>query len=156
MSPRFVVHEHTAVKAGWHHDLRLERNRALKSWAVPKGVPESPGIRRLAIRVEDHALGYVRFEGEITEGYGAGQVTVWDLGTYEAKSWSRTKIEVTVHGKRLQGDYILRWMPKMKNWLLWKLPDSGAPCNAIDNTKPGGVARLWANVRRVLSHVRMP
>jgi bifunctional non-homologous end joining protein LigD len=117
----FVIHEHEALRAGWHHDLRLERNGVLKSWAVPKGVPEESRVRRIAIPVEDHVLSYGKFKGKIPEGqYGAGEVRIWDRGTYEVKSWSDTKIEVTFHGKRLSGDYILRWMEAMNRWLLWK------------------------------------
>ena len=68
---KFVIHEHEALRAGWHHDLRLERDGVLKSWAVRKGVPEETGIRRRAVMVEDHALEYGQFEGEIPHGYGA-------------------------------------------------------------------------------------
>ena len=93
----------------------------LKSWAVPRGVPEELGIRRVATSVEDHALSYGKFEGNIPKGrYGAGRVRIWDHGTYETKFWGNTKIEVTLHGKRLSGEYILRWMEKMNSWLLWK------------------------------------
>ncbi len=118
---KFVIHEHEALRAGKHHDLRLERDGVFKSWALPKGVPEEPGVRRLAAPVEDHALSYGEFEGKIPRGhYGAGEVTIWDQGTYETKSWSNTKIEVTFHGKKLHGEYVLRWMEKMNVWLLWK------------------------------------
>lgn len=118
---KFVIHEHKALKAGWHHDLRLERNGVLKSWALPKGVPENSGVRRVAISVEDHALSYREFEGKIPEGqYGAGKVRIWDKGAYDTKYWSDKKIEVTFHGKRLSGDYIFRWMKKMNSWLIWK------------------------------------
>ena len=100
---------------------RLERNGVLKSWAVRKGVPEEVGVRRLATQVEDHALSYASFQGKIPKGqYGAGRVKIWDRGTYETKSWSRKKIEVMFYGKKLWGDYILRWMDAMNNWLLWK------------------------------------
>ena len=117
----FTVQEHAALKAGLHHDLRLERDGVLKSWAVPKGMPEKSGVRRLAALVEDHDLLYAFWEGEIPEGqYGAGKVSIWDVGTYETKSWSDTKVELAFHGKRLDGEYMLRWMEGMGNWLLWK------------------------------------
>ncbi len=118
---QFVIHEHEALVAGWYHDLRLERNGVFRSWALPKGVPEEPGVRRLAVSVEDHALSYGKFEGKIPGGqYGTGKVTIWDHGTYETKSWSDTKIEVAFHGKKLHGEYVLRWIEKMNRWLLWK------------------------------------
>ncbi len=117
---KFVIHEHKALSAGWHHDLRLERNGVLKSWAVRKGVPEEAEVRRRAVLVEDHDLGYAKFEGEIPYGYGAGKVRIWDRGTYETKFWGDTKIEVAFHGKRLRGEYVLRWIERIKCWLLWK------------------------------------
>ena len=118
---KFTVHEHDAHRAGLHHDLRLERDGVLKSWAVTKGIPEESGVRRRAVMVEDHSLGYGDFEGEIPAGqYGAGKVTIWDRGTYETKFWGDIKVEVTFHGQRLHGDYILRWMEALNCWLLWK------------------------------------
>ena len=118
---KFVVHEHEALKAGWHHDLRLERNGVFKSWALSKGVPEKSGVRRRAVLVEDHALSYGKFEGDIPVGqYGAGKVRIWDSGKYETLFWDDTKIELMFQGKRLRGEYILRWMQKVKCWLMWK------------------------------------
>jgi DNA ligase D-like protein (predicted ligase)/DNA ligase D-like protein (predicted 3'-phosphoesterase) len=102
----FVIQEHHATHL--HYDMRLERDGVLKSWAVPKGVPETVGGKHLAVAVEDHPLEYGTFEGEIPKGeYGAGTVSIWDSGTYDTKHWDDDKIEVTLHGKRLNGPYVL-------------------------------------------------
>ncbi len=116
---RFVVQEHHARNLHW--DFRLEMEGALKSWAVPKGVPEKISIKRLAIQVEDHELDYIDFEGEIPEGqYGAGTVKIWDSGTYELESESEKAVSFILNGKRLKGRYSLVHL-KEKQWLIIKL-----------------------------------
>jgi len=116
---RFVVQEHHASHLHW--DFRLEKDGVLKSWAVPKGVPEKKLIKRLAIQVDDHELDYIDFEGTIEEGeYGAGSVKIWDSGTYELESESTKTIVFDLKGKRLTGKYSLVHL-KDKQWLLIKL-----------------------------------
>jgi bifunctional non-homologous end joining protein LigD len=111
----YSVQEHHASHL--HYDLRLERDGVLKSWAVPKGIPEDSS-RRLAIEVEDHPLDYAFFEGEIPEGqYGAGTVKLWDRGTYETISWGEKEIEIRIHGERIRGVYALVKLSG-KNWLM--------------------------------------
>jgi bifunctional non-homologous end joining protein LigD len=103
---RFVIHEHHATRLHW--DLRLERDGALASWAVPKGLPEAPGENHLAVAVEDHPLEYLDFEQEIPKGqYGAGSVAIWDRGTYECLKWEPRKVEVALHGERVDARYAL-------------------------------------------------
>jgi bifunctional non-homologous end joining protein LigD len=117
----FVVQEHHARRL--HFDLRLEREGVLKSWAVPKGIPVVPGEKHLAVAVEDHPLDYGHFEGTIPEGqYGAGTVSIWDNGTYDTKHWDPDKIEVTLHGHRITGPYVLvRFKRAGKNeWLFFR------------------------------------
>ena len=120
----FVLHEHFSQHR--HFDFRLERNGVLASWAVPKGLPEKPGERRLAIQVEDHPLSYGSFEGTIPEGeYGAGEVKIADAGTYETLEWTDERIEVVLHGKTHAGKYVLLRFRKAgeKNWLVLKGKD---------------------------------
>lgn len=96
--PRFVIQEHHARRL--HYDLRLERDGVLKSWAVPKGVPESPATNHLAVQTEDHPMEYLVFEGTIPEGqYGAGSMTVWETGTYETEKWRDDEVIVTLAGR---------------------------------------------------------
>ncbi len=116
---RFVVQEHHASHL--HYDFRLEmpeknesKNFTLKSWAVPKNVPDKIGIKRLAIQVEDHDVNYIDFEGVIEEGnYGAGEVKIWDSGTYDLISFkldenrSPKEIIFLLLGKKLKGEYAL-------------------------------------------------
>lgn len=103
---RFVIQEHDATRLHW--DLRLEHDGALASWALPKGVPEEPKDNRFAARTEDHPLEYLDFDGEIPKGqYGAGTMKIWDRGTYETLKWEPRKIEVALHGERLDARYAL-------------------------------------------------
>ncbi len=116
---RFVVQEHHSSHLHW--DFRLEKDAVLKSWAVPKGVPEEKAVKRLAIQVEDHDLGYIDFEGVILEGrYGAGTVKIWDSGEYELESETSKRMVFNLIGNRLNGSYSLVHL-KEKQWLLIKL-----------------------------------
>jgi|SRR3989344_1640891 len=121
--PIFVVHEHHATHLHW--DFRLESGGVLKSWAIPKSPPLYPGIKRLAIQVEDHDKSYANFQGEITEGYGKGIVRIWDSGNYSLESKKPTKWVFILQGKRMKGKYVLlktKYGAKPdKSWLLMKI-----------------------------------
>lgn len=120
----FVIHEHHARRL--HYDLRLEKDGVLKSWAVPKGPPQTSGDRRLAVQVEDHPLEYGKFEGTIPEGqYGAGTVKIWDRGLYESLVWEKDKIEFIMKGEKMEGRYVLVKFKKAEknNWLFFKAGD---------------------------------
>ncbi len=115
---RFVIQKHQATHL--HYDFRLEMDGVLKSWAVPKEPPTKSGVKRLAVQVEDHALDYMDFEGTIPEGmYGAGTVEIWDKGTYTLKTRRENKIEITLQGSKLKGDYVLIRF-RNKNWLFFR------------------------------------
>ncbi len=135
-SLRFVVQKHRASHL--HYDFRLEADGVLKSWAVPKGPTLDPAERRLAMHVEDHPLDYRDFEGVIPQGnYGAGQVIVWDRGTYKlaegvspSAEIRRGKIKFILRGRKLKGMFTLvRMRPRdgsQNAWLLIK--DRDAAC----------------------------
>jgi bifunctional non-homologous end joining protein LigD len=116
---RFVVHEHHARSLHW--DLRLEHDGVLVSWAIPKGIPPDPKSNRLAVHVEDHPLSYIDFAGEIPVGsYGAGEVRIWDAGTYETHKFRNDEVIVTFHGERLRGKYVL-FQTDGKNWMIHRM-----------------------------------
>jgi bifunctional non-homologous end joining protein LigD len=132
----FVVQEHHA--RSHHFDFRLEMDGVLVSWAVPKGIPEDTGSNRLAVHVEDHPVEYGSFEGEIPKGnYGAGKVAIWDQGNWEPlegawkRDFAKGKFKFILHGKRLDGPYLLARMKEEPNWLLRKLDPATHPTGTI-------------------------
>jgi bifunctional non-homologous end joining protein LigD len=137
--PIFVVQRHDARRL--HYDFRLERDGALASWAVPKGIPLQPGQQRLAVHVEDHPLEYAEFEGEIPQGqYGAGTVEIWDRGTYELVEEKRNGgLTVRLHGERLDGTWALipaKLDGDPKNWLLIRKKEEGAASGPVRDYPP--------------------
>lgn len=131
MRKRFVIHEHHATRL--HFDLRLEIGGVLKSWAVPKGVSMNPQEKRLAVAVPDHSIGYIGFEGRLTEGtYGAGEVRIWDKGEFETendalKQLEKGKLIFTFYGEKLKGEFtLLKMWNQEKNWLIIKAKDEYA------------------------------
>jgi bifunctional non-homologous end joining protein LigD len=100
--PVFCIQQHHARRL--HHDVRFERDGVLVSFAVPKRLPEQPGVRHLAVNTEDHPMEYLTFSGRIPEGeYGAGEVRLFDLGTYEPLEVEDGKWTVRLHGSRYRG-----------------------------------------------------
>jgi len=141
----FVVQEHHA--RALHYDFRLEMDGVLKSWAVPKGPSMNPHDHRLAVHVEDHPYSYRTFEGTIPEGnYGAGEVSIWDKGTYEPRMETKTPekallrelkdghITFILHGEKLNGEFALIKTDmggNEKSWLLVKKGDSYASTTGV-------------------------
>ena len=110
---RFVVQRHRARRV--HYDLRFEIDGVLVSWAVPNGPTLDPAVKRLAVHVEDHPIEYLDFEGVIPRGeYGAGDVIVWDIGTWEphgtddpAAAVAAGDFHADVQGRKLRGRLVL-------------------------------------------------
>ena len=142
----FVVQEHHARRLHW--DFRLERDGVLVSWALPKGVPDDPGVNHLAVHTEDHPLEYAGFHGEIPRGeYGGGAVTIWDHGTYEVLKWDEREVKVSLHGERLSGGYVL-FATGGKNWMIHRerlpLPATLTPMLAAPGEPPSRDLGAWA------------
>jgi bifunctional non-homologous end joining protein LigD len=154
--PAFVIQKHNASRL--HYDFRLEVDGVLASWAVPKGPSLDPKQKRLAVHVEDHPMDYAYFEGAIPKGeYGAGQVIVWDKGTYRDlrdepvdEGIEKGHISVWLEGEKLRGGWSLQRM-EGKNWLLVKRSDEFAnPKLDITEERPESVlsGRTIEDLRR--------
>src|SRR4051812_9541177 len=140
---RFVVQEHHATRLHW--DLRLEHEGTLASWAVPNGIPDDPKRNRKAVRTEDHPLEYLDFHGEIPKGqYGAGTMTIWDRGTYEAEKWRDDEVIATFTGERLRGRYALIRTGKddAKDWLMHRMDPPEDP--DAEPMPEGGIVPMLA------------
>jgi bifunctional non-homologous end joining protein LigD len=159
---RFVIQEHHATSLHW--DLRLERGGVLASWALPKGLPETPEKNHLAVHTEDHPLEYATFEGEIPRGeYGGGQMTIWDTGHYEVEKWTETEVKFALHGKRAVGSFVL-FQTKDRNWMIHRhgastradtFPESIKPMLAVAGKLPAESENWafeikWDGVRAIL------
>ena len=118
----FVVHRHHASRL--HYDLRLEQDGTLKSWAVPRGLPPRPGIKRLAVQVEDHPIEYLTFEGTIPKGqYGGGNMWRYALGKYEKTKDKKNGFYFRLDSPELNGEYRMHKM-KGNEWLLERVTDT--------------------------------
>ncbi len=113
---RFVIQRHHASHL--HYDLRLEQEGTLKSWAIPRGMPPEPGVKRLAVQTEDHPLKYLSFEGEIPKGeYGGGMMWVYASGTYEITKEKKNGFYFRLSSRTFNAEYRMHLM-KGKEWLL--------------------------------------
>ncbi len=165
---RFVVQKHAA--SSLHYDFRLELDGVLKSWAVPKGPSLKPGDHHLAVHVEDHPFEYRNFEGVIPKGeYGAGNVIIWDEGTYVGRGSTDRKstekeirqglkkghITFVVLGKKLKGEFALVKMPDAENdaWLLIKKGDEYA--SDTDVTKLDKSVRSGKSIEKI-GEIKLP
>lgn len=163
----FVIQRHAASRL--HYDFRLEMDGVLKSWAVPKGPSLNPEDKRLAMMVEDHPYDYKDFEGNIPEGnYGAGQVEIWDSGTYEPlddtsklsdekellKELKDGSLKFILHGKKLKGEFALVKMKNAENnsWLLIKHKDKFAKekYDAEENVSPKSLVSKFIEEKKSL------
>jgi DNA ligase D-like protein (predicted 3'-phosphoesterase) len=132
---RFVVQRHHASTL--HFDVRLEIDGVLVSWAVPKGPSTDPAVRRLARRVDDHALSHLDVEGRL----GTGTVIVWDTGTYTMRDADRSPAEalaaghltVVLDGDKLHGGWALI-RTGGDDWLMVKTKDGHAGDPIADDT----------------------
>ncbi len=149
----FCVQKHLATNL--HYDFRIEHDGVLLSWAVPKGPSLDPATKRLAMHVEDHPIEYGEFEGVIPEGYGAGVVMLWDVGTWEPETddvdaaLEKGDLKMRLDGYKLKGSWVLvrtrgwggrsREKDDGRSWLLIKHKDEWAGDLDITEFAPNSV-----------------
>ena len=149
---RFVIQKHAASHL--HYDFRLEMDGTLKSWAIPKGLPMELGVKRSAFQVEDHPVGYIKFEGTIPQGqYGGGTVMVWDIGTYALLSGSLAEgsLKLLLQGRRLRGEWHLfriRSDDIKPVWLIAKSGRAAPPISARQDDRSVLTSRSMARISR--------
>jgi bifunctional non-homologous end joining protein LigD len=140
----FVVQRHEASRL--HYDFRLELDGTLVSWAVPREPSMSIGVRRLAVRTEDHPREYAEFHGDIPEGqYGAGRVQIWDRGTWRPvgdaqEGLTRGHLKFELAGERLRGRFVMirmksRGDERQENWLLIRERDVQPAAQPVIRTR---------------------
>ncbi len=126
----FVIHRHHASRL--HYDLRLEKDGVLKSFAVPKGLPPRPGVKRLAVQTEDHPLEYINFQGEIPKGeYGGGQMWIYAQGKYQITKEKKNGFYFRLGSRELNGEYRIHLM-KENQWLLERVDTPQVDWLSID------------------------
>ena len=129
----YAMKMHRATRL--HHDLRLEWNGVLLSWALPEGPSYRAGVLRQAIEMEDHRVANLLFEGV----HETGPIMLWDRGTWEPhaefediESYLRKGIlRFTLYGERLKGGWTLARTNNVRNgsrhlWTICKEADSFA------------------------------
>jgi len=109
--PRFVLHEHHQPRH--HFDLRLEEDGVLRSWAVPRGLPDDPARNRLAVAVPDHDLDHLTYTDEYK--------TIADIGTWEEHDRTERRMVFTLHGRTGATRYAL--IRTGRDWLLHRMKD---------------------------------
>ena len=104
--PVFVLHEHD--KPPHHFDLRLEEGGVLRSWAVPKGLPDDARRDRLAVAVADHDLGHA--------AYTDASKRIADEGWWELEDRNDRRFVFVLHGRTGQRRYAL--IDTGRDWLV--------------------------------------
>ncbi|MCH1868032.1 DNA polymerase ligase N-terminal domain-containing protein [Nocardioides sp. CFH 31398] len=112
--PRFVLHDHRKPQP--HHDLRLEEDGVLRSWALPKGPPVDAAHDRLAIAVEDHDLDHATYTDE--------HKSIADEGWWELERRDERRFVFRLHGRDGATRYALIRTGGTQ-WLLHRTKDQG-------------------------------
>lgn len=104
--PLFVLHDHRRPRP--HFDLRLERGGVLESWAVPRGLPDSPRHDRLAVAVPDHDLDHATYQDDTK--------FIADTGWWQEEDRNERRFVFVLHGRDGARRYAL--IRTGSDWLL--------------------------------------
>ena len=147
---RFVIQKHAASHL--HYDFRLEIGGALKSWAVPKGLPYALDQSHTAINGEDHPLDYMQFEGKIPKGqYGGGTVMVWDIGTYEVidGNYWKGRLHLYLSGKKVRGEWVLERRSADDAKSTWALIKVGTGMKSLSQRRDDSSALTGRSMKEI-------
>ncbi len=103
---RFVLNDHREPRP--HSDLRLEEDGVLRSWAVPRGLPDDPAQDRLAVAVDDHGMEHLTYED--------ADKSIVDDGTWEEEDRTDRRLLFVLHGRQGARRYAL--IRTERDWLL--------------------------------------
>ena len=113
--PSFVLHEHHRPQH--HFDLRLQEGGALRSWALPRGLPTTVADNRLAVEVADHDLDHLTYTDETKN--------IADTGWWEEVDRDERRIVLVLHGRRTSRRYAL--IRTDRDWLLHLTKEQPSP-----------------------------
>ena len=106
MGDAFVILAHSGY-GPLHYDLMFRRGAVLATWQLGQSPLELlPGQSLPALKLADHRLVYLTYEGPI--GGGRGQVVREEEGTYELLSQGPEGWRIRLAGARMRGVYLLR------------------------------------------------
>src|SRR4051812_42505204 len=153
---RFVIQKHDATRL--HYDFRLEMDGVLKSWAVPKGLPWTPGEKHLAVEVEDHPVEYATFEGTIPKGqYGGGTVMVWDRGKYYVygeqplQALKQGRLHLVLDGDKAKGEWALIRIRSNDEKTPWLLLKAGAKVKPLSKKRDDESVKTGRTMKQIAS-----
>ncbi len=101
---RYVILHHK-LSDGEHWDLMLEQDGLLATWQLLTAPKSGQRISIPAIRIDNHRLAYLDYEGPISGNRGC--VSQYDAGTYAPINATPSMILFQLDGSILHGNYAL-------------------------------------------------
>jgi hypothetical protein len=101
---RFVIQKHTRGK-NVHWDFMLESGESLQTYRLDKAPEEVLHQTASAVRIFNHPLKFLTYQGPVNKGRGNVQLT--EAGTYQVIHRKQDQIELNLTGQILKGKFTL-------------------------------------------------